>query len=66
MSKEQKNTNTEAQFALQSVSGSCFWGHKWSKWMQYKQPIKTKLGEGYETRQRRFCLRCNKMQDEEV
>jgi hypothetical protein len=46
--------------------GSCFWGHKWSKWEQYKQQMIR--GDGslryYDNRQKRVCLRCNKMQDE--
>ena len=57
MSREQKQPNTEAQFALQNVSGSCFWGHKWTRWQQYTQPIKTRLGEGIETRQKKILFK---------
>jgi len=56
------------QCAIPAVSGSCFWGHKWSKWTQYKQElIYNKTGRiTYEIRQRKTCLRCGKMQDEWV
>lgn len=47
--------------------GNCFWGHKWSKWKLYTQPIKSIiLGESIKTRQRRTSLRCGKTEDEMV
>ena len=51
---------------ISDVSGSCFWGHKWTKWVQYTQQIRTKFGDGNEIRQKRYCVRCGKMQDEWV
>jgi len=56
----------EQTLPKQNVSGSCFWGHKWTRWQQYTQQIKTRLGEGIETRQKRYCLKCGKMQNEMV
>ena len=52
--------------------------HKWGKWEQYGRQLivvpdlyseKGKANKEYETiqhRQKRVCLRCNKMQDKEV
>lgn len=64
---ENNNKDTE-QCTLHSVSGSCFWGHKWSKWTQYTQElIDRRSGQyTYEIRQKKVCLRCNKMVDEWV
>jgi len=50
--------------------GSCFWGHKWTKWKQ--QNIKMtyvrngKNYDGYDTIQTRHCIRCNKMERENI
>jgi len=49
---------------MKDKKGSCFWRHKWTKWEQYTQPIMTKFGEGIKNRQKRYCLKCNKMEDE--
>ena len=59
---------TQGQCTIHSVSGNCFWRHKWTKWQQYRQPlIDRRTGKStYENRQRRLCLRCGKMQDEWV
>ena len=54
------------QCTLHSVSGGCFWRHKWSKWTQYKQELISKYGQTFEIRQKRYCVRCGKMQDEFV
>ena len=52
MNKDNKKEQNE-QCAIPSVSGSCFWGHKWTRWEQYPQSIRTRLGEGLENRQKR-------------
>lgn len=49
--------------------GSCFWGHKWSKWERFSVDGKKQLpnGEvhpGTWNMQRRLCLRCNYTQEE--
>lgn len=47
----------------------CIIFHTWSKWEQYDQPIKVwdksinNAQIGKETRQKRICLVCNKVQD---
>ena len=44
-------------------TGSCFFGHKWSKWETYNANYKTFTGLKYdEIRQRRYCIKCNKLQ----
>lgn len=69
MKKEQNLQETQKQaLNIPVVSGSCFWGHKWTKWEQYAQPmIDRSNGQHYiDYRQRRTCIRCGKMQDELV
>ena len=49
------------------ADGSCFWVHQWSKWTQYAVQGKTVLvdGNSYDCsmiKQKRVCLRCNKME----
>ena len=63
---EIKYSKQTEQLNIPVVSGSCFWGHKWTKWVQYTQQIRTKFGDGNEIRQKRYCVRCGKMQDEWV
>jgi len=68
--EESKLEAQQEQLDIPVVSGSCFWGHKWTKWkqqnikMQYIRDGKTY--EGYDTIQTRYCLRCNKMQKEDI
>ena len=70
--KKQQNLNEPQEQALNIpvVSGSCFWGHKWTKWKQQNvkmQYIKDgRTYEGYDTIQTRHCVRCNKMQKEDI
>lgn len=45
------------------AKGSCFWGHKWTKWRIGTRRIRTKLGEGVEEVQRRDCVKCGKTQE---
>ena len=48
------------------ASGSCFFGHKWTKYVQYnvvmlsKRDMRTKFEQTF---QKRFCVRCNKMEE---
>ena len=43
--------------------GSCFFGNKWSKWETYNVNYKTFTGIKYdEIRQRRYCIKCNKLE----
>jgi hypothetical protein len=59
----------ETKSSEQPAIGSCFFGHKWSMWKQYNatmlslKDMKTKYQQ---LRQKRFCLRCNKMQAEDI
>ncbi len=52
------------------VNGSCFWRHKWTKWKQENiDMILVKQGQQYPyvgTIQTRYCVRCGKMQKEEL
>lgn len=60
MKNEAENTENQPSHEVHPcVSTGCFWGHKWGKWIQYTQPIKTLLGEGIEHRQKKYCIRCN-------
>jgi len=45
------------------VSGSCFWGHKWTKWQQYeREMVKISTGaEFVQQFQKKYCVRCNEM-----
>ena len=44
-------------------TGSCFFGHKWSKWETYNANYKTFTGvKYYEIRQKRYCIKCNKLE----
>jgi hypothetical protein len=51
---------------------SCFFGHKWSKWEQYKETHVwlMKTGEKSEPylikKQKRTCLKCNKVEVERI
>jgi hypothetical protein len=46
----------------------CF--HKWGKWEQYREEytftnkVTLQQAQATELRQKRYCLKCNKMQDE--
>ena len=65
MKKEMK----KEQNLQEPLSGSCFWGHKWTKWEQYiaTMVLKTDMKTEYERlRQRRTCLRCGKMELESL
>lgn len=71
MKKEQNSDNPQnQQLNIAGVSGSCFWGHKWTKWKQQNvDMILVKQGKQYPyvgTIQTRYCLRCGKMQKEEL
>ena len=44
-------------------TGSCFFGHKWTKWEEYNAEFKTLYGNTYkELRQKRYCIKCNKLE----
>ena len=54
-----------------AAEGSCFWRHAWSKWEQYQLAGKRLMDNGSLEactfyKQRRVCLRCNKMEVEHV
>lgn len=70
MKKEQNLNNAETQaLNIPVVSGSCFWGHKWTKWEQYNASmllIADMKTEYKQLRQRRTCLRCGKMELENL
>ena len=43
--------------------GSCFFGHKWSKWETFNAEFKTFSGNIFhELKQKRYCIKCNKLQ----
>jgi len=45
----------------------CFFSHHWGRWQQYEETGMTRIVSFYtETRQRRVCQRCGRMQDEIV
>ena len=46
--------------------GNCFFGHKWTKWELFEQPIKTKHGAGVQVRQRRSCLKCGIIEEKVI
>jgi len=50
------------------ISRSCFWWHHWGKWKTYTASMTHIKYGGYftETRQRRECECCGKIQDEYV
>lgn len=51
------------------VSGSCFWGHRWAKWEQYNAymiSLKDLKTQYQQLRQKRYCVRCNKMEVEDI
>ena len=42
---------------------SCFFGHKWTKWETFSVEFKTFNGnKDIELRQKRYCIKCNKLQ----
>lgn len=47
----------------QILANSCFFGHKWGKWKQYNQEIFINDKPSFDLRQKRFCEKCNKMED---
>jgi len=51
------------------ISGNCFWRHKWTKWEQYNVNMMliadTKI-QRTQLRQKRICLRCGKMELEDL
>lgn len=50
------------------IKGNCFFGHKWGKWEQYEEDkYNAKYGiQHTEFRQRRYCLRCGKLESEKI
>ena len=53
---------------MEAPSGSCFWGHKWSKWVEYVVGM-THIGTGEKCKkwiQKRACLRCGKIREREI
>jgi len=58
----------ETEFS-EEKQGSCFWGHKWTKWEQCSHsiwlPRQDKQLNGV-PHQKRTCLRCGKIQEEEI
>ena len=63
------NEEQKQPFKQPAVSGSCLFGHKWTKWEQYNANmmlIKDMKITYQQLRQRRYCLRCNKMQVEDI
>lgn len=48
--------------------GSCFWGHKWTKWKLFKADmIHLPTGRKFsESRQSRTCIKCGKIQEQEI
>ena len=43
--------------------GSCFFGHKWTKWEEYNAEFITLYGNTYKVlKQKRYCIKCNKLQ----
>ena len=65
MSEENENNPSKQSAAI----GNCFFGHKWTMWKQYNaktlslHDMKTTYQQ---LRQKRFCLRCNKMQAKNI
>jgi hypothetical protein len=55
----------QKQLDMPIAIGSCFWGHKWTKWEQYMQPmINVAYNQRYrEYRQRKTCVKCGKIVD---
>ena len=44
-------------------TGSCFFGHKWSKWETFNVKFKSFSGNTFdELKQKRYCIKCNKLQ----
>ena len=43
-------------------TGSCFFGHKWSKWETYEADKLYFSVVHKELRQKRYCIKCNKLQ----
>ena len=44
-------------------TGSCFFGHKWTKWETFNAEFRTFAGNKYtDLRQKRYCIKCNKLQ----
>ena len=70
MKKKQNSQEPQQQsLNIPVVSGSCFWGHNWTKWEKYNAKmllIKDMKTTYQQLRQRRYCLRCNKMQVEDI
>ena len=43
--------------------GSCFFGHKWTKWETFIVEFKSLRGNTFdELKQKRYCIKCNKLQ----
>lgn len=43
--------------------GSCFFGHKWTKWETFSAEFEIFNGKtDKEFRQKRYCVKCNKLQ----
>ena len=44
-------------------TGSCFFGHKWSKWETFNVKFKSFSGNTFdELKQKRYCIKCNKLE----
>ena len=42
-------------------TGSCFFGHKWTKWEEYNAEFITLYGSTYKgLKQKRYSIKCNK------
>ena len=54
-----KITGKENNYSI----GSCFFGHKWTKWETFNAEFRTYAGNKYtDLRQKRCCIKCNKLQ----
>ena len=63
--EDNKNESEHFRTTVEITTGSCFWKHRWSKWMQYEQQMFTATGFNYvEHMQRRVCLKCGKVREE--
>ena len=51
------------------ATGSCFWKHKWSRWTECQTVIGYKSDpskEYLQASQRRYCIKCGKVQVEKI
>ena len=65
-----ENININKSSDISIKSGTCFFDHKWTKWKQQNVEMKYiqdgKVYNGFDTIQTRYCIRCNKIQKEDV